>query len=108
METIEGELGIGGRLGRMLIPSRVIAAIGQLTQSEQDAVHATLETIQRDGLKASSGLRIDKTDADDHLYYVHTANLPDVRIILRVVGEGTINVVDIVRAETLHNIFHAS
>ena len=108
METLGGEMRISGQLSRTVIPSRVIAAIDQLTPREQNAVRATLEAIQKDGITATPSIKVDKMDVEDALYYVHAASLPDVRIILRTLGADAIEVVDVVRPETLRNIFHAS
>jgi len=89
------------------VPPRVAIAFDQLTDTEQAAVLAALQALERDGAQALSpaagALRL---EGPEPLYVLRPA--PDVRVIVRAGAEPPIEVMDIVRPAALRNFAHAT
>ena len=93
---------------RIIIPSRVLGAISQLTGREQESVQALIEGLRQEGIRVLSD-RVSVTKIGDagNVFFVRLPDAPDVRLFVRLVDETTMEVEDIVRPQTLRNLFHA-
>ena len=96
-----------GQEQRVVVPSRVIAALSQLEGAEQDAVRAAFQMVGREGVRSTTGIDVRKVDAPDPLYVLYLAAAPDVLILARVRPDASIDIMDLVRPETLRNLFHS-
>jgi len=92
---------------RVVIPGEAGAAMSQLTDAEQEAVRCGLTILQRYGVHDAPAHLIDKLDSPEPLYALRLPDAPDVRVVVRVAQDTTIDVEDIVRSSTLRNVFHA-
>lgn len=91
---------------RIVIPSEAGAAISQLTDTEQDAVRKGLGLLQQAGGAVLDDRDLEKLNTPDPLYLLRLRSAPDLRVVVRVVEAGTIEVEDVVRTTTLRNVFH--
>lgn len=107
MDTLEtmAEGHVGG--WRVVVPSEAGAAISQLTYAEQEAVRQGLAILQEHGVHSVPPNVVDRLDRPEPLYLLRLPDAPDVRVVVRVVHDNTIEVEDVVRAATLRNVFHA-
>jgi hypothetical protein len=81
------------------VPSKVIAAIELLDPDEQASVWHAFSILERgDGAEASD---LDITPLYDDLPIYVLAPAPQVRVILRMPPDATIEVLDLLRPETL-------
>lgn len=103
---VEPAAQIGDRQ-RVIVPSRVIAAASQLDRTEQTAVQAALQHLGRAGVQPQTGLLARKLETSDPLYVLYLDAAPDVLILVRAPEQGPLEIVDLVRPETLRNLFHA-
>ena len=78
---------------RVIVPSRVIAAAGQLEPDEQAAVRAALQHLGRAGVQPRTGIATRRLETPDPLYVPYLDAAPEIVIL--------------VRPETLRNLFHA-
>jgi len=96
-----------GQEQRVVVPSRVIAALSQLEGAEQDAVRAAFQMVGREGVRSTAGIDVRKVDAPDPFYVLYLDAAPDVLILARVHPDASINIMDLVRPETLQNLFRS-
>ncbi len=104
LETMTQDTAYGWRV---VIPGEAGAAISQLTDAEQEAVRRGLAILQRYGVHDAPAHSIDKLDSPEPLYALRVPDAPDVRVVVRVAPDATIEVEDVVRSSTLRNVFHA-
>ena len=83
----------------LIIPSRVIAALDVLDRAEQASVRRAFKLLERQGTAARDALEITPLHDDQSVYILHAA--PQVRVILRMPLGAPIEVLDILRPETL-------
>jgi hypothetical protein len=91
------------RPGGTLLPSRVLAALDQLTDEEQQAVRQALREIEAEGIGGVGEPRLRRLGVDEPLYVLRPA--PAVRLIIRLSPDGSTEVLEIVRPETLRHMF---
>ncbi len=96
-----------GQEQRVVVPSRVIAALSQLEGAEQEAVRAAFQMVGREGVRSTAGIDVRKVDATDPFYVLYLDAAPDVLILARVHPDASINIMDLVRPETLQNLFRS-
>jgi len=72
-----------GQEQRVVVPSRVIAALSQLEGTEQDAVRAAFQAIGREGVRSTAGIDVRRVDAPDPFYVLYLDAAPDVLILAR-------------------------
>jgi hypothetical protein len=84
-------------------PLRVIIAYNQLTPDEQGQVRAALQAIDHKEPSAHVGMR--RLAGPDPLYALNAT--PDVTVIVNMEPGAPVEVMDIVRLETLRNFAHA-
>jgi len=96
-----------GQEQRVVVPSRVIAALSQLEGVEQDAVRAAFQAVGREGVRSIPGIEVRKVDAPDPFYVLYLDDAPDVLVLARARPDASIDIMDIVRPETLQNLFHS-
>jgi len=96
-----------GQEQRVVVPSRVIAALSQLEGTEQDAVRAAFQAIGREGVRSTAGIDVRKVDAPDPFCVLYLDAAPDVLILARARPNASIDIMDLVRPETLQNLFHS-
>ncbi len=88
----------------VVIVGEADVAINQLTAHDQQAIALRLARLQEEG----PGL-LTRLKTTDPLYVLRVPAAPDVRVVVRLGDDSTIEVTDVVRAVTLRNIFaHAS
>ncbi len=88
----------------IVIAGEADVAISQLKANDQQAIAHRLARLQEEGPSLLTRL-----DTADPLYVLHVPAAPDVRVVVRLGDDSTIEVTDVVRAVTLRNIFaHAS
>jgi hypothetical protein len=92
---------------RVIVPSRVIAAASQLEPAEQVAVQEALQHLGRAGIQPRPGLSVRKLETPDPLYVLYLNAAPDVLVLVRAPQQAPVEIVDLVRPETLQNLFHA-
>ncbi len=92
---------------RVVISGEAGAAISQLTDAEQEAVRHGLTILQQYGIHDAPSQSIAKLDSPEPLYALRLPDAPDVRVVVRVTKDTTIDVEDVVRSSTLRNVFHA-
>ncbi len=85
-------------------PLRVVIAYDQLTPEEQGCVRATLQELDRKGLSTDAGIQ--RLASPDPLYALNAT--PDITVIVRMEPGSPVEVMDIVRTETLHNLANAT
>ncbi len=91
---------------RIVIPSEAGAAISQLSDAEQGAVRQGLHLLQQAGDAIPHVRQLQKLNTPDPLYLLRLPDASDLRVVVRVVEPGTIEVEDVVRTSTLRNVFH--
>jgi hypothetical protein len=96
-----------GQEQRVVVPSRVIAALSQLEGSEQEAVRAAFQMVGREGVRSTAGIDVRKVDAPDPFYVLYLDAAPDVLILARMRADASIDIMDLVRPETLRGFFHS-
>ena len=90
--------------GRTLVlPSRVLAALDQLDEAEQAAVRRALDELRHLPPSASDEPRLRRIAGDEPIYTLRAA--PQVLIFVRLDPDGPVEVVEIVRPETLRRMF---
>lgn len=67
------------------VPPRVLIAVDQLTAAEKEAVLATLQLLERDGLQVPSTAEATRLAGPEPPYVLRPA--PDVRVLVRA-GSG--------------------
>ena len=92
---------------RVIVPSRVIAAASQLEPAEQVAVQAALQHLGRVGVQSRPGFSARKLETPDPLYVLYLDAAPEVLVLVRAPNQAPIEVVNLVRPETLQSLFHA-
>lgn len=92
---------------RVIVPSRVIAAASQLEPAEQIAVQAALQHLGRAGVQSRPGLAVSKLETPDPLYVLYLDAAPEVLVLVRAPQQAPVEIVDLVRPETLQSLFHA-
>lgn len=105
MEILVEQSAQTGQEQRVVVPSRVIAALSQLEGTEQDAVRAAFQAIGREGVRSTAGIDVRRVDAPDPFYVLYLDAAPDVLILAR--PDASIDIMDLVRPETLQNLFHS-
>lgn len=95
-----------GKAWRIVIHSQAVAAISQLTETEQAGVRHSLDSLQQDGIHTTDGVEARRLDSPEPLYLLRLTQAPDVRLIVHV-ADDTIEVEDVVRPATLRSVFHA-
>ncbi len=89
---------------RIVIAGEADVAISQLKVNDQQAIAHRLARLQEEGPSLLTRLK-----TADPLYVLQVPAAPDVRVVVRLGDDSTIEVTDVVRAVTLRNIFaHAS
>jgi len=89
---------------QVVIAGEADVAISQLKANDQQAIAHRLARLQEEGPSLLTRL-----NTADPLYMLHVPTAPDVRVVVRLGDDSTIEVTDVVRAVTLRNIFaHAS
>jgi len=96
-----------GQERRVVVPSRVIAALSQLEGAEQDAVRAAFQAIGREGVRSVPGIEAREVDAPDPFYVLYLDDAPDILVLARARPDAPIEIMDIVRPDTLRNLFHS-
>lgn len=107
MEVVVERSASTGREQQVVVPSRVIAALAQLEPAEQTAVRAAFRAIGRDGVQSGGGVVARRLATPDPNYVLYLAEAPDVLVIVRATPDAPIEIVDLVRPETLEALFHA-
>lgn len=85
-------------------PGRVIIAYDQLTLEEKERVRKALRILENEGLTASPQLGIKRLAGPEPLYALSAA--PEVTVIVRMEPGTPVEVMDIVRPDTLRNFAH--
>ncbi len=85
------------------VPSRVVAALDQLDDEERASVFAALQLLQRSHLGELPTPWVKRLAVAEPLYLVRAS--PHVRVIVRLAEQVPVEVVDIVRPETLQSMF---
>ncbi len=80
-------------------PLRVVIAYDQLTSEEQGRVRATLQELDRKGPNTDADIQ--RLASSDPLYALNAT--PDITVIVRIEPGAPVEVMDIVRTETLRN-----
>ncbi|MDQ2831891.1 MAG: hypothetical protein M3Y74_22930 [Chloroflexota bacterium] len=89
---------------RIVIAGEADVAISQLKANDKQAIAHRIARLQEEGPSLLTRL-----NTADSLYVLHVPAAPDVRVVVRLGDDSTIEVTDVVRAVTLRNIFaHAS
>jgi hypothetical protein len=70
-------------------------------------VQAALQHLGRTGVQALPGLSVKKLQTSDPLHVLYLDAAPEVLILVRAPLQAPIEIVDLVRPETLQNLFHA-
>jgi len=96
-----------GQEQRVVVLSRVIAALSQLEGVEQDAVRAAFQMVGREGVRSTAGIDVRKVDAPDPFYVLYIDAAPDVLILARARPDASIDIMDLVGPETLQNLFRS-
>jgi hypothetical protein len=107
MEVLVERSARTGQEQRVVVPSRVIAALSQLESAEQDAVRVAFQLVGREGVRSTAGIDVRKVDAPDPFYVLYLDDAPDVLILARVRPDASIDIMDLVRPETLLGFFHS-
>ena len=90
--------------GRTLIlPSRVLAALDQLDEAEQAAVRRALDELRYLPPGEPAEPRLRRIAAEETVYTLRVA--PQVLLFVRLDPDGPVEVVEIVRPETLRRMF---
>lgn len=90
--------------GRTLVlPSRVLAALDQLDEAEQAAVRRALDELRHLPPGEPDELRLRRIAGAEPIYTLRAA--PQVLIFVRLDPDGPVEVVEIVRPETLRRMF---
>jgi len=104
VETLEANTQAVRGGWRVDITGEADVAISQLAANDQQAIAHRLARLGEEGPSVLTRLK-----TADPLYMLHVPAAPDVRVVVRLGDDSTIEVTDVVRAATLHNIFaHAS
>lgn len=101
-----------GQERRVVVPSRVIAALSQLEGAEQEAMRAAFQAVGREGVRSVPGIDVREVDAPDPFYVLYlfmssTSMTRRISSSLRARPDAPIEIMDIVRPETLQNLFHS-
>ena len=84
----------------VILPARVLFALDSLDPSEQEAVRAALHDLAQGD---SADRRLRRLAGDEPIYIVRAA--PQVRLFVRLVSQAPVEVLDLVRPETLEKMF---
>lgn len=107
MEVLVEQSARTGQERRVVVPSRVIAALSQLESAEQDAVRAAFQAVGREGVQSMPGIEVREVDAPNPFYVLYLDAAPDVLVLVRARTDAPIEIMDIVRPETLRGFFHS-
>jgi hypothetical protein len=108
MEILEQTTPTEGQKWRVVIPSSVLAAISQLTDSEQEGIRQTFRILQRQGLPThSADVEVMRVKQLGEVFVLRASVVPDIRVYARRIDDATIQVEDIVRERTVRSLFHA-
>ena len=107
MEVLVERSARTGQEQRVVVPSRVIAALSQLERAEQDAVRVAFQVVGREGVRSTTGIDVRKVAVPDPFYVLYLDAAPDVLILARVRPDASIDIMDLVRPETLRGFFHS-
>lgn len=104
MKTLEANILADQSEWRVDIAGEADVAISQLKASDQQAIAHELARLQEEGPALLTRLK-----TADPLYVLRVPAAPDMRVVVRLGDDSTIEVTDIVRVATLRDIFaHAS
>lgn len=93
----------------VIVSSQALAAIRQLTETEQAAILAAAhQAIAEHGLASAPGIRATLVDGTEQVYLLHMDATPDLRMIAQQLNSTMVEIIDVARAETIHNLAHAS
>jgi hypothetical protein len=95
-----------GQERRVIVPSRVIAALSQLESAEQAAVREAFQALGREGVQPLPGIDVRKLDTPEPLYVLYLDAAPDVLILVRTRADTSVEIVDLVRPATIQSLFH--
>lgn len=107
MDVVVDRSALTEREQHVVVPSRVIAALSQLEPAEQAAVRAAVRTLEREGVRSGGGIVARRLATPDTNYVLYLVEAPDVLVIVRGTPAVPIEIVDLVRPETLQALFHA-
>lgn len=93
---------------QVVVSPTASASIGQLHPDEREALYVAIGEISANGLTGAAGITATELESSERAYYLRIAAAPDVRVIARKLNVSMIEVLDVVRPQTLHNLFHAS
>ena len=92
----------------VIVSSQALAAIRQLTDTEQAAILAANHAIAEHGLASAPGIRATLVEDAKQVYLLHMDAAPDLRMIAQQLNSTMVESIDVVRAETIHNLAHGS
>ncbi len=107
MDYIADQAQADGQGWRVVVPSRVKAAMSQLEGSEQAAIVETIASLERDGLDNLPGVGVRQLAGGASRYVLSLDDAPDIWIYVRAVQGNPIEVTDIARPETVRSLFHS-
>jgi hypothetical protein len=89
----------------IVIPSRVLAALDHFEPTEQSAVRQVFQELQHLSVGAPADPRLRRIAGDEPIYLLSAA--PRVRLFVRLAPDAPVEVLEIVRPETLQRMFSA-
>lgn len=89
----------------IVIPSRVLAALDHFDPAEQSAVRRSFQELQHLPAGAPADPRLRRIVGDEPIYLLSAA--PQVRLFVRLAPDAPVEVLEIVRPETLQRMFSA-
>lgn len=109
MDAINSAKPVAGKAWtNVVVSSEAMAAIRQLHDDEQTAINTAIRAIGESGLTQAAGITATELDPSERAYYLRISGAPEVRIIAREVNSSMVEILDVVRPQTIHNLFHAS
>jgi len=103
MATIQSQHRYQSQERSLVIPSVVLAALDQLAAEEQAAVRQALDELRHLPVDEPRDPRLHRIAGDEPIYTLRVA--PQVLLLVRLDPVGPIEVIEIVRPETLRRMF---
>jgi hypothetical protein len=105
MAVVQSQHRYSSRERALVIPSVVLAALDQFAADEQAAVRLALDELRHLPTDEPRDSRLRRIASDEPIYALRAA--PQVLLLVRLDLDGPVEVVEIVRPETLRRMFPA-